>query len=361
MEKIELEIIPENPSKSYSVGETIRGKVRVTSLEEWECAGLELVFGLKGTAHVQEGITKFNLDYQEELTKKTLYQGRWSADVYTYPFEMEVPAGPYTYQGRIINLIRLLKAVARPPSGKSFESEVIPVVVQGIREEGSQEKAKEVIYKESPKGSWGCLIVSLLLFLAGAGAVAWALQSGKDTWLGFAIFLGAVGLVFILINLYMIMVGKKIGMVEARIGSDKVSPGEVVPCSLVFQVNKPVELKGVQVTLTCREKAGNVGIRASKKTFLKVLYEKRQELQLPAKQVPANVPIETRGEFFIPSDAPFSFHLANSLGDGIELEWDVEFRIAMERWPDWFCTEKIIVRPGLPKTETGRLNGNAKS
>ena len=104
MEKIELEIIPENPSKSYCVGDTIRGKVRVTALEEWECDGLDLVFGLKGIADVQEGINKFQLDHQEDLTQKTLYQGRWSADVYTYPFEIEVPAGPYTYQGKIINL-----------------------------------------------------------------------------------------------------------------------------------------------------------------------------------------------------------------------------------------------------------------
>ncbi|MBI4767017.1 MAG: hypothetical protein HY787_20920 [Deltaproteobacteria bacterium] len=111
MEKIELEIIPENPSKPYTVGEIISWKVRVTALEDrlpngslfggsakpsGECDGLDLVLGLKGMADVREGINKFELDHQEDLTKKTLYQGRWSADVYTYPFEIEVPAGPYT-------------------------------------------------------------------------------------------------------------------------------------------------------------------------------------------------------------------------------------------------------------------------
>ena len=350
MEKIELEILPENPEKSYYIGDIIRGKVRVIVHEEWECQGLALVIGIKGLADVHEGLNKFKLTHREDLTQKTLYQGRWNPDVYVYPFEIEVPSGPYTYQGKIVNLIWVLRVEARPSSGEGVRSETELAVVpgKGISDEELLEKGKEVVYKESPKSSMGCLLVSLLFFLVGAGAVVETFRSGKDYLLGFADVIALLGLALILINLYMMMISKRIGMAEARIGSGLVSPGEVVPVSLVFQVKKPVELKGIHVTLTCRERAGNVGIRASKKTYLKVLYEKRYELQLPVKQVPANVPIETRGEFSIPPDAPLSFFLADSLGNGIELWWDVEFRIEMNRWPDWFCKEKIMVRPGKP-------------
>jgi hypothetical protein len=109
-------------------------------------------------------------------------------------------------------------------------------------------------------------------------------------------------------------------------------------------VNKPTKLKEVRATLLCREESGNVGIYASKRTYLNVIYEKRHELQLPVKEVPANVPIYVSGEIPVPSDAAPSFTLANSLGRGIRLKWVAEFRIEMKWWPDWLDREEIIVR-----------------
>jgi len=347
MKEIELEIVPENPPRSYGHGDTVRGKVRVAVHEEWLGDGIELILGLKGSANVNEGVNKYRRTHRVDLAKKTLYQGRWTVDIYIYPFEIEVPTGPFTYQGKIISLTWILGAEARTSKGECVRAESELTVVPGtdIPEGELQKTSKEVVYKETPKSSMGCLMGSLLFFLVGAFATVWTFRSGKDSLLGFAGFGAVLGLIFIVINVYMMM-NKRIGMAEARIGSGIVSPGEAVPCSLIFQVNKAIELNGIYVTLTCRERAGNVGIRASKKTYQKVLSENRLELSLPAKQVPANVPIESRGELLIPPNAPLSFLQMDSLGNGIELRWDVEFRISMNRWPDWFYAEKITVQRG---------------
>ena len=62
------------------------------------------------------------------------------------------------------------------------------------------------------------------------------------------------------------------------------------------------------------------------------------------KQVPAMVPVEAKGEFVVPADAPYSINLMDS-DKGISLTWQVEFLIEMKRWPDWSHLETIAVQP----------------
>jgi hypothetical protein len=75
-----------------------------------------------------------------------------------------------------------------------------------------------------------------------------------------------------------------------------------------------------------------------------VLCENKQELSIPIKQVPAMVPVEAKGEFVVPADAPHSINLMDS-DEGISLTWQVEFLIEMKRRPDWSHLETIAVQP----------------
>lgn len=354
MKEIELEITIDKFKKTYASGQKIRGELKAIVHEEWQCDALELFLGVKGFSETNEATNKFRLTVTEDRVNKLLYQGQWSPDLYMYPFEIDVPYGPFTYKGSFIELSWYLKAEARPSKGESISSEIELTVVPGtvVPEENSRKKSAEVVYKESPRGSLGCLLVSLSLFVAGVFAVIKTYQSANDTVMGFAVFFLLLSLVFITFNVYALMVSKRINMAEVRIGSGVVSPGDIIPVNLTFQVNKSIELKEVRATLTCREEAGNVGIRASRKTYRKVLYEKKHELQLPVKEVPAGVPINVRGEISLPPDAPPSFTLANSLGDGIKLKWILEFRIEMKRWPDWFYAEEITINPIYCRTES---------
>ena len=354
MKEIELEITLDKSEKTYASGQKITGELKAVIHEEWQCDALELFLGVNGFSESKEKAQNFKLKITDDRVKKLLYQGQWNPGRYTYPFEIDVPDGPFSYKGSLIELSWYLKAEARPSDGESIRSEIELIIVPGtvIPEGNSREKSAEVVYKESPRGSFGCLLVSLSLFLAGVFAVIKTYQSANDTVMGFAVFFLLLSLVFITFNVYALMVSKRINMAEVRIGSGVVSPGAVIPVNLTFQVNKSIELKEVRATLTGREEAGNVGIRASRKTYRKVLYEKKHELQLPVKQVPAGVPIDVRGEISIPPDAPPSFTLANSLGDGIKLKWIVEVRIEMEKWPDWFYAEEITIRPIYCRTES---------
>jgi hypothetical protein len=353
MQEIELEITSDLPEKAYSPGEKIKGEVKAIIHEEWQCDALTLFLGVKGFSQIKKRIEKFKLTIADDRVEKLLFQGQWSPGRYVYPFEIIVPQGPLTYKGSIIELSWYLRAVARPIKGESVTSELEPNIVPGtdMPEETSQEKMSEIVHKELPKGSMGCLGFSLALFIAGVlGAIATYQYACDDSFVGFAFLFALVSLGLIILNLYMFMVSKRINMVEVRIGSGIASPGDIVSCNIVFQVNKQVKLKEVRATLTCREEAGNIGIRARGKSYKNILYEKRHELQLPVKEVPANVPIFVKGEISVPSDAPSSFVLANSFGSGIKLKWIVECRIEMKWWPDWFHREEITVRSGHTRT-----------
>jgi hypothetical protein len=344
---IELEILLENTKQIYSGGEKVKGQVKAIVDQELQCDALEIILGALGFADSKDGVSKFTLTVADDRIKHTLYQGRWSAGTYAFPFEVEVPSGPPTYKGEIIDVSWYLRAEARPSKGEITQCEVILCVVPGKEppEEDAENEAAEVVYKESPKGSMGCLMFSLLLCAAGVAGAVKLFQSGKDDYAGFGVFVALLALALIFMNLYQMLISKRIAMAEARLGSAVASPGDHVPCSLTFQVKSPVEIDGASVTLTGREEAGNVGVRASKRSFQKVIYEKRRELELPVKEISANVPIQTRGQIAIPPDAASSFRLVGALGEGIRVRWNVEFRIKMGRWPDWFHRQDISIRP----------------
>jgi len=349
MEGIELQIILDDSEKSYFVGEKIKGKVTVVVSEECRCEALELYIGVQGLADMNEGVNRYKGTFRNDLGRQMLFQGQWPPDMFTYPFEIEVPLGPGSYKGQIIELGWYLRATACLSCGKGVEAESTLTVFPEKERPGENLDGKptEVVYRETPKRSLGCLGISLALFLVGTLGAFKTFSSASETLLGITIFFAVLGLILLIVSLYTFLVSKRIGMAEVRIDSGIVSPGDRVPCSLTFQVNKPVEIKEIHVTLVCREEAGNVGIHASKKTYRKVISEEKNALQLPDTMVPANVPIEVRGEFSLPPNASPSFTLADNFGNGIALRWDVKFRMAMERWPDWFYNEKITVLPQI--------------
>ncbi len=47
----------------------------------------------------------------------------------------------------------------------------------------------------------------------------------------------------------------------------------------------------------------------------------------------------------MPAGGPSTLALLDGLQRGVRVAWKVEFRIEMERWPDWFHTEDLEVRP----------------
>ena len=354
MEKIELEIILDRSEKNYSSGEKIQGKVKAVIYEELQCDTLDIVLGVQGIGTLSESKKppeRSRLVFRDDRARKTLYQGQWVPGRYTYPFEIGAPQGPHTYTGSRISVSWHLKAEARTPAGESVGSATEVTIIPGdaVPEDSTQTSSPELVRTELPKGSTGCLSFALALFLAGVLSSILAYQTGNDSLFGFVVLFAIVGLGLIVLNIYFFMIAKRIHMAEVKLASSIVSPGGIIPCSLTFQVNKPTKLKEVRATLLCREESGNVGIRASERTYQNIVYERRYELQLPVKLVPANVPIHVSGEIPVPSDAAPSFTLASELGRGIRLKWVAEFRIEMKWWPDWLDREEIIVRGIHPR------------
>ena len=190
MKEIELEITLDKSDKTYASGQKITGELKAVIHEEWQCEALELFLCVNGFSESKEKAQNFKLRITDDLVKKLLYQGQWHPGRYMYPFDIDVPDGPFSYKGSLIELSWYLKAEARPSKGESISSETELTVFPGIvmPEENSRKKPAEVVYKESPKGSFGCLLVSLSLFVAGVFAAIKTHQSANDTVMGFAVF-----------------------------------------------------------------------------------------------------------------------------------------------------------------------------
>jgi len=123
MKKIKIKITLDNPERTYSYGEKIRGEVKAIVGEQWQCDALELFLSTQGFAEAKQGGNKYKLTFMDDKEKRMLYEGQWSAGAYTYPFEIDVPSGPFTYKGHIINLTWHVNVEARPASGESIRSE----------------------------------------------------------------------------------------------------------------------------------------------------------------------------------------------------------------------------------------------
>jgi hypothetical protein len=141
-----------------------------------------------------------------------------------------------------------------------------------------------------------------------------------------------------------ILVNMRIAMVEVRINSRVVRPGERIPCSVNFQTTKSYEVERVSVILRGEEFLDFTSSSNRGKLGKHLLYENEQEFPLAVKQVPANVPILARGEVLVPAGIPYAINLIESRR-GVELRWQLEFIVEMKKWPAWKHLETITVQP----------------
>jgi len=338
-----VQIVLEKPGGVFQCGTSINGVVKVAVNEECESKKLIIAVGYRenGIAPTQT-IHTFR---DKEI--KQLFIGTWQPGTYSYSFSLSAPEG-CNYTGTIMNISWYLRAGIGVSAITSFdveaedEKEITLVPAEISAADRDRKKASEIIRKESAGAMRGCILPSIGLLLGGL----------FFAWLGFDHDAALPGCVAALIGLAVLgliirqaLLDRKITMTELLIGSVVIWPGVRVPCSITVQSKVPIEIESATLTLEGWEHVKKfTGIyRTTGPVNKHIVHMEEKALELPAPVLPAQVPVQLRGDFLVPANATCTMDFDNEL----KFLWHVVFRIKIKGSPDWFDRQPITVMPRI--------------
>ncbi len=322
MSKCDIKI--EVDKTTYKIGDTVRGVVVVNVDKECKCDALQLkkYWSTHGKGNRDSG----------RAESLTLFKGVWQAGSYRYPFKFVLHEGPLSYHGHYINIDWYLAAKADIPWAfdpqdkqefiveKSDEEDRYAADIYAAKATDSDQSGSD---QSSIKLSPYVIMIFPLLFVAAGLAILWFEQ---------AVFIGGM---FVFAGSFMAykiiqsaLAEKKLGEVKCEVNSKVLKAGDKLRCSVSFMPQSKVNINCIAITLSVNEKSIS-GSGTNKKTYYHCLFKDEQTFL-------RNTKFEKGGYagdnaiFELPVDAVASFTASNN-----SIDWDVNIRIDIARWPDW--------------------------
>jgi hypothetical protein len=381
MAKCELKIVLDEVDREFRPGETVTGRVDVTTDGDVTIDALtvELAWQTHGKGNRTTGV--------KETVE--LYAGEVQGGMPRYDqFQLTCPPGPFTYHGTVLNVDWVVRAradipwkidpkaeekfVLRPPErpvGADFfptESPRAAEVVAGLGDidtvleaagvtelTAEQRRQAARFQKLAGKGGrvfLGCffapfLVIGLVMLVVGLLAVVEHFRAG-GAWSGLGsdelVPLGVGAMFFFVPGALLLffvsswIASRRLGEVTFEIAEPIRHRGQTVEWRLALQPPKAVEIEGVQAKVVGREKVVR-GSGTHRTTHTHVVVD--QELEMaPARSLMRGEPFEQRGSFVLPADAPLSFKATDNA-----LEWEVQVTVEIPRWPDWRGSKPFVV------------------
>ncbi|QDV88674.1 sporulation protein [Planctomycetes bacterium TBK1r] len=325
MAKCDLSIELDHPERIYSGGDKITGTLHVLADADVKCKGLEVSSGWRthGRGNIARGVAE----------SITLFVGEWtSGQRESYRFELEVADWPPSYHGNYINVDHYIDARAKIPW--AFDPKASQEFV--MRPATGPDTADAQV----AAAVGGCIGYGLVALVLGLMVVAF----------GFLIVTFVVnpfaGLVAgaIIIPLVGFFVAKKLlpkwllGNVQAELLTPQVAPGDRVRARLAFQPKRRFTINSISAELTGTEVCVS-GSGSNRTTHRHTFFTDRHELEGQS-TLQAGDRKEFNLDFPIPGDVPYSFDLADN-----DLNWTIDLRVDIPRWPDWTQSLKLLVHP----------------
>lgn len=337
MSKCDLQIELDEPDRTFRPGDTIKGAVRVSVDANCECDGLtlECQWETHGRGNTNSG----------DPTVQTLHKGPWYAgEAHRYPFELEAPAGPFTYHGHYLNVDWYLNARAdipwaidpkantefllEPPAEPTPPSRAAP----GAGGANAQMGMKIGLIM-------GCIFGTVGLVIGGIG-LALGMGGDWDKWVlvPFGAVFGLAGVLILYLAIRNSLAERKLGPVMFQVQPRQCGPGTTLTVDLECSPQASGEIQGITAQLRGYERCVR-GSGTNKTTHTHELHSEQIELS-GARSFAQGDELSLRGELTLPDDAPFSFESGSN-----DLIWDVSATIDIAGWPDWSSSQAVKVRP----------------
>lgn len=353
---LELDVILEAsaPTPTFHPGERIRGEVRVKTTEAGRCELLEasLLWHTHGTGNKQERVVQ----------NVPLFTGEWTAaGKHSYPFELEVPAGPFSYAGTLVHVDWAVQARAHVPWAsdpklryrvlvRPWDAASLPAKAGGSYRQAGTDLNDEFETGDpiptpaqaarSRSREMGCLVgCGSLLTLVGALGVMVLINEGikEAQELLLALPFGVLMLVSALLRRW--SARRLGGAPTVSLEPEIVEAGESLTVTVSFTVPTATELELARATFHGQEVATS-GSGKNSTTQRQPLHEELVELAAPGTRLEAGVPRELRARFELPAEAPYSFS-----ADSNKIYWSVDLVVNPKGAPAWSRSVPVTVRP----------------
>jgi len=306
-----LRIELDEPGKVYVDGEQVTGHVWVKVEKQTNCKALEITTGWSthGRGNVDRG----------EAATQEVFQGTWQAGEYRYPFALATAAWPPTYYGRTLNVSHYVQAQAKV-AWASDPKALSEIAVGATTSPADLAPSR----KHTSWGLLGWLIGLPLLVILGA----------MFFFLVPILLIGA-GLVWFFTSY---VPRSRTGPVQCRVQPANVTAGQACVCTLEFTPKRKISVNSVTATLIGEEKCVS-GSGSNRKTYHEEL-QRTLERFLGSTQLLPGQQQSFETTFQLPEAAAPSMKLSDN-----EVNWCVEFRIDIPRWPDFVKKVPVIVAP----------------
>jgi hypothetical protein len=356
MPKCELAIVLDRPGVGVRPGEKLRGRVEVLVSDRARCQALSVWLRWS---------TERCGNVSESGARVTLFEGEWSAgERHAYPFELEVPRGPYSYDGEHLNIVWRVFATADLPWAidpkTSIELVVLPAteeraVARDPADRKQLDETRGAVADVTQQMQQGCAIAvggcGGLLTLAGVIWTVAVIPRARDVLGGTlhgqgavdAVIEGALAPALFVLGVVILwktflatwLAERRLGKVRVSVEPMTVGRGGTLRCAIRFKAVASFELIFASATLRASESCTH-GDEDGSKTYLEVLHE--EDVTLAGNRaISAGEEVELVGELVVPARAAPTFS-AQQIG----VSWEVLFRLAQAGRPEW--QQKVFVR-----------------
>lgn len=319
-------------------GQLLTGHVRVDVDKDVRCRKLtvDLFWRTHGSGNQATG----------NLQRLVLFEGEWKAgEKLVYDFELQVPSGPQTYHGHLLNVDWFVNANADIPWAIDPSDET-DVLYDGRQQETYDHGPSFRPGFESTLGTLGTIFQTLFgLFFMGFASIFLFVGVFIASDLSFlGLLFACFPLPFIAVGGWMVFTAWRSRVAEKLLGSVDVEvvadprPGEPLDVLVHCEPLRSLTLNGLHLALVGREVVVR-GSGTNRTTYRHELY--REEITLDqGRTLAAGEQALFAHSFQLPDDAPPAFAASDNA-----LHWEVEIQFDLPRWPDWVKTYQLGVRP----------------
>lgn len=360
LRRCDLEIEFDRRDRRFQPGETVTGTVHVDVSTDCRCRGLTIarLWATHGMGTPTNG--------SEE--RRTLFEGEWEEGHYSYPFSIELPNGPVSYRGDLLNVDWYLVAEADIPWSFDPDDErdfVVEPAYHHIDEPyrtGDPECRHHEAAEERTVGMQGCgkwLVGGTLLMFSGMSctfSIPLFLMMG-DSLVNGLWGMGMVGLgggifyAFYALVLRNWLSERKIGSVDIDVDDQTVPAGESVTVEVSIPPESDAHINEITVLLEGKEKVRyrqGTDTKTATREFCEIEETLCDSIDV---HLPDGESAQFDHEIAIPDDAPPSFFAYRN-----KVLWTIRVAIDIEGWPDWSDGIALdVVPPQQSRSVEGEL------
>lgn len=292
----------------------VSGQVHVRVNEDIRCNGIVLTHFWKthGRGN-RDGSEKHKIQLSDMVPLQ-------AGEELSFPFEFQAEKWPLTYHGHYINVDHYVHVAVDVPWSFDPKHEEEYVLLPGEQPaEITGDRGAVIELQASSAKLSGCAKVAVFGIL------------GVFVVMLSVFFLFLIPIFLVLGAIYWVwrtMIASRVGNVELKVPHVLVSPGEALPIELNFTPRKTFSINGITAKVLATE-AATSGSGTNATTHRHTVYEHTHTL-LPAGTMLAGEAFQEELQIQLPDLQAWSLKAGSNV-----VQWMLEVRIDMPRFPDW--------------------------